>query len=227
MTERLSDRTVRELLTLFDHVLEEHGFGWDHWHPLLWNLHNVRPEDWDQAPAGGVRTIRELVLHIGAGWLSYANHLFEDGQRDWNDLEVDGISPGSSPVRWNSGCAQHIPKCETALRRSGTISWATFVLHPGVINTRFVGSSKSRSRRPSITRVKSITSGRCCRETMTGTTRIWGEKSRKCNSVPRLRPLATTTDLGFRNPACETLPPFYLSHLQKRLYPLAHVCHSP
>lgn len=91
-----SQTAINELTTLFDHVLEEHGFGWDHWHSLLWNLHNVRPEDWDIAPVGGGRTIREIVVHIGAGWISYANRLCGDGQRGWNDLEIDGIGPGET-----------------------------------------------------------------------------------------------------------------------------------
>lgn len=87
---------VRELSTLFDHILEEHGFGWDHWHSILWNLHNVRPEDWDTAPSGGQRTIREIVIHIGAGWISYANCLCGDGQRGWDDVVINGIGPGKS-----------------------------------------------------------------------------------------------------------------------------------
>lgn len=91
---------VSELLTMFDHVLEEHGFGWDHWHSILWNLHNVRTEDWDQAPEGGGRTIRELVRHIGAGWIAYGNHAFGDGSREWSDLEIDGISPGETPEEY-------------------------------------------------------------------------------------------------------------------------------
>ncbi len=52
-----STAAVSELVTMFDHVLEEHGFGWDHWHSLLWNLHNVEPEQWAQLPPGGGRTI--------------------------------------------------------------------------------------------------------------------------------------------------------------------------
>lgn len=87
---------IRELTTLFDHILEEHGFGRDHWHSILWNLHNVRPEDWNRAPIGGHRTIREIVIHIGAGWISYANRSCGDGLRRWNDIEINGIGPGDS-----------------------------------------------------------------------------------------------------------------------------------
>lgn len=87
---------IDELTTLFDHVLEEHGFGWDHWHSLLWNLHNVRPEDWNLAPQGGGRTMREIVIHVGLGWLAYGNHAFGDGSREWEDTVIDGIDPGKT-----------------------------------------------------------------------------------------------------------------------------------
>lgn len=94
---------INELTILFDHVLEEHGFGWDHWHSILWNLHNVRPDDWDQAPAGGGRSIRQLVLHIGDGWLTYNSTVFGDGSRKWGDRNIDGTEPGTTPMeleRW-------------------------------------------------------------------------------------------------------------------------------
>lgn len=31
----VNNSAIRELTTLFDHILEEKGFGWDHWHSLL------------------------------------------------------------------------------------------------------------------------------------------------------------------------------------------------
>lgn len=95
----MSDNSaVKELTTLFDHVLEEHGFGWDHWHSLLWNLHNVRPEDWDNLPNGGGRTIRELVIHLGDGYLGYTSSVFGDGTREWGDRDIDGLLPGRTPA---------------------------------------------------------------------------------------------------------------------------------
>ena len=103
MATPTSKSAITELITLFDHILEEHGFGWDHWHSLLWNLHNVRPEDWDQAPEGGGRTIRQLVLHLGDGYLGYHSSVFDDGSRQWGNRVVDGIEPGETPEeveRW-------------------------------------------------------------------------------------------------------------------------------
>ena len=103
MTNERSRAAVNELTILFDHVLEEHGFGWDHWHSLLWNLRNVEPEQWTQAPPGGGRTIRELSIHIGACFLMYEDHAFGDASRDWSDRVIDRIGPGESPedtVAW-------------------------------------------------------------------------------------------------------------------------------
>ncbi len=97
MTDTSSRAGVTELLTLFDHLLEEHGFGWDHWHSILWNLHNVKPEEWTQLPVGGGRTIRELFIHLGVTFIMYENHAFGDETRSWNDASIDGEVPGDTP----------------------------------------------------------------------------------------------------------------------------------
>lgn len=91
MTVRSLRAGSLELLTMFDHVLEEDGFGWDHWHSLIWNLHNVHADQWDMKPPRCGRTIRELVLHIGKSWLLYSSRSFRD---DWDhqDLGREAIS---------------------------------------------------------------------------------------------------------------------------------------
>ncbi len=105
MTGGQSRVAINELVTLFEHVLEETAdqFGWDHWHSILWNLHNMEPEQWTQLPPGGGRTIRELVIHLGGTFLMYENHAFGDGSREWGDRVVDGVGPGETPeetVAW-------------------------------------------------------------------------------------------------------------------------------
>lgn len=91
---------VNQLVGLLDHALEESPdhFGTQHWHSLLWNLHNVRGEDWDTEPAPGCRTIREIVRHIGIVFLAYENHVFGDGTQGWDDPAIDGVSPGTDPA---------------------------------------------------------------------------------------------------------------------------------
>lgn len=98
MTTERTVTAVGELVTLFDHTLEEHGFGWDHWQSLVWNLHNVAPEQWTTLPSGGGRTIREIVVHVGRTFLMYANHTFGDASRQRDDLVVEGIGPGQTPA---------------------------------------------------------------------------------------------------------------------------------
>ena len=97
MSTTQSRAAVNELLIMFDHVLEEHGFGWDHWHSLLWNLHNVAPDEWTRIPPGGGRTIRELVVHMGSTFLMYGSHAFGDRSRNWGDRDIDGLGPGDTP----------------------------------------------------------------------------------------------------------------------------------
>lgn len=88
---------IRELVTLFDHLLEEPGFGRDHWHSVLWNLHNVSPDEWTRLPPTGGRTIRDLAVHIGVTWLVYSSRSFRNGDRDWNNAMIDGLFPGDTP----------------------------------------------------------------------------------------------------------------------------------
>lgn len=97
-----SRAAVDELVILLDHSLEETAdqFGYDHWHSLIWNLHNVRPEDWEVAPAGGGRTIGDLVRHIGMCYLMYENQAFGDQQRQWGDGQIDGAPRPETPDEW-------------------------------------------------------------------------------------------------------------------------------
>lgn len=99
MTAGASTTAVAELVTLLDHTLEEQAseFGWDHWHSIVWNLHNVDPGQWTALPPGGGRTIRELVIHLGTTYLMYASHAFGDGTRVKSDRAIDGVGPGETP----------------------------------------------------------------------------------------------------------------------------------
>lgn len=96
----IANPLVSQLIDLLDHALEESPdpFGTQHWHSLLWNLHNVRPEDWDARPAPGSRTIRAIVEHIGIVFMAYENHVFGDGTRGWDEVAIDGVSPGENPA---------------------------------------------------------------------------------------------------------------------------------
>ena len=113
-SERQSDTVyprsgVDAYLIMFDHALSEtfDEFGYGHWHSLLWNLHNVHDEQWNLPARGGSRTIQEMVKHVGSCYLIYENHAFGDATRGWQDGDLDGSPPGTTPaelVAYLSGC---------------------------------------------------------------------------------------------------------------------------
>jgi uncharacterized damage-inducible protein DinB len=89
---------VDALVELFDHSLDEDPAEFDGnlWHSMMGNLNACRPEDWDALPPGAVRSIRDLVHHVGGCYLMYENHGFGDRSKTWEDSIVDGIAPGES-----------------------------------------------------------------------------------------------------------------------------------
>lgn len=76
---------TRELLYLIDEA-----FDGTAWHSLLGNLRSVAPEDWTWLPAGGHRSIRDLVQHVGGCKYMYENHAFGDASLTWDHPLVDG-----------------------------------------------------------------------------------------------------------------------------------------
>jgi len=71
------------------HLLDEAFQGTD-WHSLLGNLDSVTPEDWLWVPAGGQRSIRDIVRHVGACKFMSHNHAFGDARLTWDDPLVEG-----------------------------------------------------------------------------------------------------------------------------------------
>lgn len=91
---------VESLVRQFDHTFEatEAEFGSNQWHSISENLSSVRPEEWDLQVPGGVRTIRELVTHIGGCYSMYENHGFGDRTMRWEDDDaINGHLPEESP----------------------------------------------------------------------------------------------------------------------------------
>lgn len=107
MVATSSRSAVIELLTMFDHVLEEDDLKRDHSFSLIWNLQQVRVDHWDMQPARCRRTIRELVTHIGQTWLMYSSRSFRGEPREWNDTTIDGAARGDSSdeiISWLRNC---------------------------------------------------------------------------------------------------------------------------
>jgi len=62
-------------------------------HSLLGNLHTVEAGHWDARPAGGVRTVRDIVLHVGSSKFMYADHAFGNASYSW-------AAPPAWPEDW-------------------------------------------------------------------------------------------------------------------------------
>jgi hypothetical protein len=67
--------------------LLDDGFEGGRWHSLLGNLADVTPEEWAWVPAGGDRSVGEIVHHVGVCKLMYQNHAFGDGALTWASVE--------------------------------------------------------------------------------------------------------------------------------------------
>lgn len=73
------------------YLLDEAFQGTDkRWQALETNLRSVTQEDWLWVPPDGVRSIRDLVIHVGGAKLMYHNHAFGDGQLTWDDPSLCG-----------------------------------------------------------------------------------------------------------------------------------------
>lgn len=65
-------------------------------HSLLRNLEAVRPGDWTARPAGGRRTIRDIVQHVGGAKFMYEDYAFGPGALRFGTPLVDGSAyPGN------------------------------------------------------------------------------------------------------------------------------------
>ena len=73
------------------------------WHALGTNLRSTTAEDWLWVPPDGVRSIRDIVIHIGGAKLMYHNHAFGNGQLTWDDPRLcgpDGLSSLDLALSW-------------------------------------------------------------------------------------------------------------------------------
>ncbi|TMB65987.1 MAG: DinB family protein [Chloroflexi bacterium] len=79
---------VEQLLYLMDEVFE----GADE-EDLLGNLRAVTQHEWSEVPPGCMRSIRQIIGHVGACKYMYDNHAFGNGSMTWEDPAGDlGVS---------------------------------------------------------------------------------------------------------------------------------------
>jgi uncharacterized damage-inducible protein DinB len=82
----MSRAAVEQLLYLMDEAFDASQQE----HSLLGNLRSVTDAEWLAAPPGGVRSIFEVVQHVGECKYVYDNHAFGDGSMRWD-------KPGTIP----------------------------------------------------------------------------------------------------------------------------------
>jgi uncharacterized damage-inducible protein DinB len=88
MTRESSTVAVAALVRMADSA-----FDGQHWHATIRNLSSLNADDWDWAPPDGERTIRELVRHIGKCKVHFADQLFGDGTRSWEEPIPAALHP--------------------------------------------------------------------------------------------------------------------------------------
>jgi uncharacterized damage-inducible protein DinB len=96
---------VEELLYVMDQAFDAPGEG--QWESLLPNLADVSDDAWREVPPGASRSIRDIVLHIGACKYVYDNHAFGDAALSW-DSKLVNPWPDTEPhmtevVEWLQG----------------------------------------------------------------------------------------------------------------------------
>ena len=84
----------RAALDLLTRALES-AFRADHWHSLLANLSDVRPQEWDARPAeprvsvfgpSPELSIADIVNHVGSAKHMYADRAFGGASAEWGDF---------------------------------------------------------------------------------------------------------------------------------------------
>lgn len=90
------------LVALYLNLLDE-AFEGPEWSSLLSNLASVTPADWLWVPAGGRRSIRDIVAHVGGCKIVYHDQAFGDGTLTWDAPLVvggDALDTVPSAIVW-------------------------------------------------------------------------------------------------------------------------------
>jgi len=94
----MTTQAIEQYLYLLDEA-----FAGQDWHSLLSNLHTVPPEGWIWVPPGGVRSIRDIVRHVGSVKLMTHDQAFGGGTLTWDDPLVEGDEAtvdAASAIAW-------------------------------------------------------------------------------------------------------------------------------
>lgn len=93
---------IEQWLYAFDRSLEgDPATPARNWHALAVNLASIDPADWDWAPEGGNRTVRQLLEELGGAIRVYVSQGWGDRSVHWNiPGSLAGPGEGASPQEW-------------------------------------------------------------------------------------------------------------------------------
>lgn len=93
---------IEQWLYAFDRSLEgDPATPARNWHALAVNLASIDPADWDWAPEGGHRTVRQLLEELGGAIRVYVSQGWGDRSVHWDiPGSLQGPAEGESPEGW-------------------------------------------------------------------------------------------------------------------------------
>ncbi len=84
--------------------LMDHAFEGGEFHSLMDNLRDVDEAMWRTPLPESVRTIGEIVLHVGSSKVMYRDYAFGSASLTWESAEVEPWPPSEAPmadtIRW-------------------------------------------------------------------------------------------------------------------------------
>jgi uncharacterized damage-inducible protein DinB len=90
---------VDELVYLLNEAFEGKGIEeTNESQSLMQNLASVDEAKWRALPAGGVRTIESIAVHVGSCKLMYDEYAFGPGRLQWGTPEVEPWAAGEAPM---------------------------------------------------------------------------------------------------------------------------------
>ena len=86
--------SVEQLIWLLDQAFEA-----DDEHSVIDNLKRVG-NVWDVVPAGGERSIADIIDHVGGCKYMYENHAFGDRAYEWGQPPAQGPTDQAEAIEW-------------------------------------------------------------------------------------------------------------------------------
>lgn len=85
------------------------------WQSVMKNLESVTDQEWEAVPAGGVRSIRDIVAHIGMFKYMYPTAAFRDREYDYGD---EPATPDESRLATRDSAVEWLTEAHTYLIES-------------------------------------------------------------------------------------------------------------